>query len=494
MSARSRWKYQQAPKQGLKPQIPDGADEEPLAGTEVEQTPESDSVVVPNKKGIFSFFVAIFCFFRRIIASVFAKVRSFQKSYLASITAEGPKEEEVPLFSPNEESNQEEEDPLLAQQIEATSRQLTELHQNIVSVPPEKEEEEAFDADDFDEAVRKARMKLLKTAAVVFLCIGGFCAYQFVPFRGAKEDFAASEDYNDEKPGSVPDEKDHSPFAPQTTVQLAEQNPPVANLYPMPSGFDESGGFDLDTDNYFAEDSLDLLDSLDEDDPFGVALESLALDSPMDDYGFLSGESPQDQEDEFAFASPIPAILSLEASQEVPQAPPLLQGEMEGSTITIHNSPLANLPLPQNPAPVQRAAPAPQFAAQFQESDPVSWESEEFGEEPSAPKLAAPNQRYQNSINEVAIPAPSSEPRRQRGISFGPSPVEAGVTPAVQRNDSPSQPTRQYTIQEDDNLFNIAQRELGDVTRWREIRRLNRETIGNNTGYLTPGTVIFLPK
>jgi len=106
-------------------------------------------------------------------------------------------------------------------------------------------------------------------------------------------------------------------------------------------------------------------------------------------------------------------------------------------------------------------------------------------EEPFAPKLAVPNQRYQDNATTVQVL--SSEPRRQRALPLGPSPVEVGTSSSQNEN-------RQYTIQDGDNFINIAQRELGDVTRWREIRRLNREVIGNNVNYLTPGTVISLPE
>ena len=53
---------------------------------------------------------------------------------------------------------------------------------------------------------------------------------------------------------------------------------------------------------------------------------------------------------------------------------------------------------------------------------------------------------------------------------------------------------RVYTIQEGDNLFNIAKNQLGTVSRWNDLYQLNRETIGNNFEYLTPGMQIVLPQ
>jgi nucleoid-associated protein YgaU len=64
----------------------------------------------------------------------------------------------------------------------------------------------------------------------------------------------------------------------------------------------------------------------------------------------------------------------------------------------------------------------------------------------------------------------------------------------AQKNDTAQNENRQYTVQEGDNLFNIARRELGDITRWKEIQRLNSGTLGSSVDYLTPGTVISMPK
>ena len=500
MSARSRWKYQQTQKQGFKPQIPDISEME----AEIEQAPGSDSVAVSEKKGsVLSFFAAIFRCVWRITASIFAKVRNFQQSYLKSITAEGPKEEAVPLFSQNDNLSQEKEDSLLAQQIESTTRQLTELHQNIVSVPPEKEEEETFDADDFDEAVRKARMKLLTTAAVVFLCIGGFLAYQFVASHWSKKNFAVSEDGNRETINLVPEEDDGI-FSPQSVEQLVGQNSPnselpvtpVTPVIPViPEKF-EPIGYNLNTDEVFSQNDIEevpdftsiTVPSLDEerfdDTPSDFWQDPFVLEASVED----ELASVMD-DDESTFTNPIPSTFSLGPSQQASQAPQPLQGEMEGLAITIHNSPVTNLPLPRTPVLAQRTTPAPQFATQFQGSDTVFREPEGVEEESFAPKLVMPNQRYQDNASEPAIQVPTSEPRRQRTLSFGESPTQQQVQTLTVQNEN-----RQYTVKDGDNFINIAQRELGDVTRWREIRRLNREAIGNNTGYLTPGTVISLPE
>ncbi len=53
---------------------------------------------------------------------------------------------------------------------------------------------------------------------------------------------------------------------------------------------------------------------------------------------------------------------------------------------------------------------------------------------------------------------------------------------------------RTYTVVEGDTLFNIARNELGKATRWAEIYDLNREVLGKDFNYLTPGTQLTLPE
>ncbi|MGL6194641.1 MAG: LysM peptidoglycan-binding domain-containing protein [Thermoguttaceae bacterium] len=52
---------------------------------------------------------------------------------------------------------------------------------------------------------------------------------------------------------------------------------------------------------------------------------------------------------------------------------------------------------------------------------------------------------------------------------------------------------RVYVVKDGDNLFNIAKRQLGSVARWNEIYRLNRQIIGKDVDYLTPGLELQLP-
>ena len=53
---------------------------------------------------------------------------------------------------------------------------------------------------------------------------------------------------------------------------------------------------------------------------------------------------------------------------------------------------------------------------------------------------------------------------------------------------------RTYTVVEGDTLFNIARYELGKAARWAEIYELNRDVLGKDFNYLTPGTQLTLPE
>ncbi len=52
---------------------------------------------------------------------------------------------------------------------------------------------------------------------------------------------------------------------------------------------------------------------------------------------------------------------------------------------------------------------------------------------------------------------------------------------------------RTYVVQEGDTLSSIARNELGKVSRWAEIYQINREALGKDYDYLTPGMRLVLP-
>lgn len=53
---------------------------------------------------------------------------------------------------------------------------------------------------------------------------------------------------------------------------------------------------------------------------------------------------------------------------------------------------------------------------------------------------------------------------------------------------------RTYTVAEGDTLFNIARYELGKASRWVEIYELNRDVLGKDFNYLTPGIQLTMPE
>jgi nucleoid-associated protein YgaU len=52
---------------------------------------------------------------------------------------------------------------------------------------------------------------------------------------------------------------------------------------------------------------------------------------------------------------------------------------------------------------------------------------------------------------------------------------------------------RTYTVSEGDTLFNIARYELGKASRWVELYEANRDVLGKDFNYLTPGMKLVLP-
>lgn len=51
-----------------------------------------------------------------------------------------------------------------------------------------------------------------------------------------------------------------------------------------------------------------------------------------------------------------------------------------------------------------------------------------------------------------------------------------------------------YVVQEGDSLFDIAKFELGKASRWVEVYELNRDVLGKQFDYLTPGMQLVLPE
>lgn len=78
-------------------------------------------------------------------------------------------------------------------------------------------------------------------------------------------------------------------------------------------------------------------------------------------------------------------------------------------------------------------------------------------------------------------------------------PVAARPDPAVPARPPAGTPTRAYTVEDGDSLWRIAERELGDGLRWREIWALNQGRdmgggrVFRRAGLILPGWVLHLP-
>ena len=54
-------------------------------------------------------------------------------------------------------------------------------------------------------------------------------------------------------------------------------------------------------------------------------------------------------------------------------------------------------------------------------------------------------------------------------------------------------PGSNYTVQQGDTLFSLAQQAYGDSTKWQVIYNANKQVIGNDPNHLVPGAVLFIP-
>jgi len=96
----------------------------------------------------------------------------------------------------------------------------------------------------------------------------------------------------------------------------------------------------------------------------------------------------------------------------------------------------------------------------------------QVGDRISAPAEAELVRKYR-----ALCPKPSHRMAAQRRMTMVSTPVGGRV----------------YEVQEGDSLYEIARHELGKPTRWAEIYNLNRQALGNDFNYLTPGMRLLLP-
>jgi nucleoid-associated protein YgaU len=65
---------------------------------------------------------------------------------------------------------------------------------------------------------------------------------------------------------------------------------------------------------------------------------------------------------------------------------------------------------------------------------------------------------------------------------------------AVREPSSAPPGTRVYVVQPGDTIYDIAHSELGHAIRWNEIYQLNRDVLGQQANYITPGMRLLLPQ
>jgi nucleoid-associated protein YgaU len=96
------------------------------------------------------------------------------------------------------------------------------------------------------------------------------------------------------------------------------------------------------------------------------------------------------------------------------------------------------------------------------------------GDAVSAPPLAVLREKYPD-----LCPKPRNAPLARGEMSLTSSPVRG---------------SRTYNVAEGDTLFDIARQELGKASRWAEIYQLNRDQLGEDFNYLSPGMQLLLPE
>lgn len=53
--------------------------------------------------------------------------------------------------------------------------------------------------------------------------------------------------------------------------------------------------------------------------------------------------------------------------------------------------------------------------------------------------------------------------------------------------------TKTYTVKSGDTLSDIAQSEMGDANRWRELYEANKDAVGDNPDLIHPGLELKIP-
>jgi nucleoid-associated protein YgaU len=124
-----------------------------------------------------------------------------------------------------------------------------------------------------------------------------------------------------------------------------------------------------------------------------------------------------------------------------------------------------------------------------------------YGTEAYYQALLAYNRSKNPQVDQIRpgdrILAPSADELAQLYPQLCPQPDHRAALAqrAAVREPSVAPPgTRAYVVQPGDTVYDIARSELGSATRWNEILQLNRDQLGTQANYITPGMRLFLPQ
>ncbi|HXT60219.1 MAG TPA: LysM domain-containing protein [Pirellulales bacterium] len=109
-----------------------------------------------------------------------------------------------------------------------------------------------------------------------------------------------------------------------------------------------------------------------------------------------------------------------------------------------------------------------------------------------------PNPNLIDIGDEIAVPDVAVLQQAYPGLCPKPRNALAGSRGGAMRlasraNSASARGGRPYLVAEGDTLFDIAKRELGKASRWKEIYDLNQDQLGEDFNYLSPGTELLLP-
>ncbi|MBS0208475.1 MAG: LysM peptidoglycan-binding domain-containing protein [Planctomycetes bacterium] len=105
---------------------------------------------------------------------------------------------------------------------------------------------------------------------------------------------------------------------------------------------------------------------------------------------------------------------------------------------------------------------------------------------PNSGKLRVGDQVATPSIETLERQYADLTPKRRN------PPAQPSLTVPVSARNS-EHAGRVYKVRQGDTLFDIARYELGKASRWSEIYELNRDRLGDDFDFLTPGTELLLP-